>query len=153
MFSTSPLLRSRRVPLLAAIVAIALLLAFAISFAATSRVSAQDASASPEASPVAAEGTEETGPPELKQVTVGFYLTSIYDLDQQTSTYYADFYMWMRWQGDYDPTFTVEILNNIERWGLTMTPIFEEPKELPTGELLQQFHVQGQFFQPLSLSD
>jgi hypothetical protein len=60
---------------LAAIAAIALLLAFAISFAAPSQVSAQDASASPEASPVAGEGTEETGPPELKQVTVGFYLT------------------------------------------------------------------------------
>ncbi len=112
------------------------------------------AAQTPEASPVAGDSsTEAAAPSEPVEVAVGFYLTSIYGLDQQTSTYYADFYMWMRWQGEIDPTASVEFLNNIERWGLTMTPLFEEPMILPSGESLAQFHVQGQFFQPLLLEN
>lgn len=134
-----------------ALVILALAVAGAMWLA--SPAAAQELTASPEASPVALEepaAEEFTG---VREVTVGFYLTSIYGLDQQASTYYADFYMWMKWSGDFDPTATVELLNNIERWGLTMTPIYEEPAVLPTGEFIQQFHMQGQFFQPLSLND
>lgn len=88
-----------------------------------------------------------------QQVTVGFYAMSLQGFDQEDNSYYADFYMWLRWKGEHDPTASLELTNNIERWGLTMTPVYEEPKELPTGELIQQFHVQGRFFQPLDMSD
>ncbi len=44
-------------------------------------------------------------------------------------------------------------MNNIERWGLTQTPVYEKPKQLPSGEFTQQYHVQGQFFSALDLSD
>jgi hypothetical protein len=87
------------------------------------------------------------------QVTVGIYLAEVHGLDQQESTFYADFYMWMRWTGNRDPTPTLELLNNVARWSLTMNPIFESPISLPTGEKLQQFHVQGQFYEPLLLED
>lgn len=141
-----------RLPVVGAVVLVVLILAGA------GRLRAQEPSvATPVASPAvdAATPAPDSGgvPDEPIEVTVGFYLTSIYGLDQQASSYYADFYLWMRWQGDVDPTVTVELLNNVERWGLTMTPIFEEPEQLPSGERLQQFHVQGQFFQPLSMKD
>ena len=90
---------------------------------------------------------------EPQQVTVGLYLSEVHGLDQQESTYFADFYMWMRWRGDRDPTPTLELLNNVARWTLTMTPIFPKPVALPGGETLQQFHVQGQFYEPLLLED
>lgn len=133
------------------------ILAVCISGSSPSSVAARQV-ATPEASPAASPISEPDGASSLPndgpiEVTVGFYLTSIYGLDQQASSYYADFYLWMRWSGEVDPTFTVELLNNVERWGLTMTPIFEEPSVLPSGEYLQQFHVQGQFFQPLSMID
>src|SRR5690349_21578951 len=54
------------------------------------------------ATPVAPAGTPEATEPESTgptEVTVGIYLTSIYALDQQSSTFYADFYLWMRWRG------------------------------------------------------
>jgi hypothetical protein len=129
-----------------------LFLAAGLVWSSPAPVAAQQATpvASPEATVGEPAVEEPTGP---MQVTVGFYLTSIYSLDQQAGTFYADFYLWMRWQGENDPTLTVEMLNNIERWGLTMTPVSEEAVELPSGEFLQQFHVQGQFVQPLAMDD
>lgn len=91
-----------------------------------------------------------TGP--LK-VAIGFYAMTIQGLDQQDNSYYADFYFWLRWKGASDPSATVEFMNNVERWGLTQTPVYEKPKVLATGEKTQQFHVQGKFFAPLDLSD
>jgi hypothetical protein len=61
--------------------------------------------------------------------------------------------MWLRWKGNRDPTPTLELLNNVARWSLTMKPIYTEPVALPSGEKLQQFHVQGQFYEPLLLED
>jgi hypothetical protein len=108
--------------------------------------------ATPAATPAAAPapGDEAAGP---RQVTVGLYLAEIHGLDQQDSTFHADFYLWMRWRGEPDPTLTVELMNAAERWTLTMTRIYAEPVALPSGERLQQFHVQGTFFEPLVLAD
>jgi hypothetical protein len=86
-------------------------------------------------------------------VTVGIYVVEVHGVDQQESTFNADFYLWMRWTGELDPTPTVELLNNVARWTLTMEPIFAEPQSLPSGERLQQFHVQGQFYKPMLLED
>ncbi|MFL5761734.1 MAG: hypothetical protein ACJ789_18665 [Thermomicrobiales bacterium] len=97
-----------------------------------------------------ASGGETNGP--LK-VTIGFYLAEVHGLDQQESTFFADFYMWMRWKGNNDPTPTVELLNNVARWALTMKQIYATPVSLPSGERLQQFHIQGQFYEPLLLQD
>lgn len=110
--------------------------------------------ATPVASPFAVVGPTSTADGNgALQVTVGLYIVEIHGLDQQASTFYADFYLWMRWRGDLDPTPTFEFLNNTERWSLTKTRIFEEPATLQDGERLQQFHIQGQFFEPLVLQD
>ena len=88
-----------------------------------------------------------------QEVAVGFYPNMFHSLNQQNSTFYADLYLWMRWKGENDPTATAEFVNNVEKWGFTATRIYEKPLRLKDGQSLQQLHVQGQFFQPLSLHD
>jgi hypothetical protein len=107
----------------------------------------------PVASPSARTGPTPNNAPGPLQVTVGLYLVEVHGLDQEESTYHADFYLWMRWHGEPDPTPTVELFNNVARWSLTMRQIFPEPVVLPSGERLQQFHVEGAFFEPLVLQD
>jgi hypothetical protein len=141
------LLSGRQVAVAYALVAIGLL-------AVSPRLGHPTLAATPVASPVAttepAHNADATGP---LQVTVGLYVVEFHALDQQQSTFQADFYLWMRWRGERDPTTTMELINTVERWGLTKTQIYAEPVALPDGERLQQFHVQGEFFAPLSLED
>jgi hypothetical protein len=90
-------------------------------------------------------------------VFVGAYAMTIQELDQQNSSFYADFYLWLRWDPadqpeDFDPSSTMEFVNNLERWGLTQNAVYEEPKQLPNGQVTQQYHVQGKFFSALDLS-
>ncbi|MGL5810566.1 MAG: hypothetical protein ACRCYQ_11525 [Nocardioides sp.] len=91
------------------------------------------------------------------EVYVGAYAMTIQELDQQNSSFYGDFYLWMRWDAtddpEFDPSATMEFVNNLERWGLTQNPVYEKPKELPNGQLTQQYHVQGKFFSALELTD
>ncbi len=52
----------------------------------------------------------ETPRKEPAKVTVGIYLTDIYDVDLKKSTYNADFYIWFIWKGPVDPK-RFEIVN------------------------------------------
>ena len=76
------------------VVALALTLAAllwtSLAWRSPTPVAAQDATpvASPEATIGEAASEQPAGP---TQMTVGFYLTSIYCLDQEAGTYYADF--------------------------------------------------------------
>jgi hypothetical protein len=38
-----------------------------------------------------------------EQVYVGIYINDVYELDLKQSNYVVDFYIWFRWQGQYDP--------------------------------------------------
>jgi hypothetical protein len=109
--------------------------------------------ATPVASPPARTGPTPNDASGPLQVTVGLYLVEVHGLSQEESTYHADFYLWMRWHGEPDPTPTIELFNNVGRWSLTMRQIFPEPITLPSGQQLQQFHVEGEFFEPLELTD
>ena len=63
----------------------------------------------------------------------------------------------MRWRGHGDgygnPARSFEITNNIERWGLSKSPVYAAPKVLANGQKLQSFRIQGRFFEPLNLID
>jgi hypothetical protein len=94
---------------------------------------------------------------EPTEVYVGAYAMTVQELDQQNSSFYADFYLWFRWDAvdgdpEYDPSSSMEFVNNLERWGLTQNAVYEKPKELPNGQFTQQYHVQGKFFSALDLS-
>lgn len=88
-------------------------------------------------------------------VHVGAYAMTVQELDQQNSSFYADLYIWFRWDAtedpEADPSATMEFVNNLERWGLTQNPVYEVPKKLPNGQFTQQYHVQGKFFSALDL--
>ncbi len=53
---------------------------------------------------------QSTEPSALQPTFVGFYINDLYELDLKKSTYTADFYLWMRWRGNADPS-NFEFLN------------------------------------------
>jgi len=92
--------------------------------------------------------------PGAQQVVVGVYPTTVYELNVETSTYYALAYVWLRWKGDIDPTATLEFTNQADTQGrLTKTNLLEKPATLRNGSHYQIMTVQGRFFQPFSLLD
>ena len=92
-------------------------------------------------------------PASAKQVAVGFYPISVYQLDMASNTFYVDTYMWLRWKGDIDPTATIEFTNMVEEWGKQQENLLTEPKVLPDGSKYQIMRVEGRFVQPFSLAD
>ena len=104
---------------------ILLLLSFVASAVLIGGVASADSGTS--RTVAAPSGPEVDVPADATTVTVGFYAVTLQGLDQADNSYFADFFMWMRWRGDRDPTATLELTNNIERWGLTMAKVYDEP--------------------------
>jgi hypothetical protein len=77
--------------------------------------------------------------PSAPQATyVGFYVNDLSQLDLKKSTYIADFYVWLRWRGDEDPS-NIEFLNG----SLDMK---EHPNTLDAaGSKYVSFHCRGTF--------
>lgn len=92
--------------------------------------------------------TNPTPPPQ--QVLTGFYLMNLYNLNLDEHSFYADFYIWFKWKGDIDPT-TIEFVNAVEKWGMTMEPFEDSIILLSDGWNYQGFRVEGRFFQPYVL--
>lgn len=91
---------------------------------------------------------------EPAQVTVGAYINDIQDLSLATHSYAADLYVWFRWRDhELDPASSVEFINGYELWGHTVETTYDEPIELPSGELYQVLRVQGRFGKKLPLHD
>lgn len=80
-----------------------------------------------------------------QEVKVGLYLSNVNDIDLVAGTYTADFYVWFRWKGDIDPTEKFEFKNEIERWGTTVTPLYEEPATFEDGTRYQLVNYHGMF--------
>ena len=87
-------------------------------------------------------------PPSAQQVIVGVYPISIYNIDYAGNTYFAEAYVWMRWQGEINPMESLEFVNIVDRWSLMMIPLTEEPIEMPDGSLYQGMRISGRFSQP-----
>jgi hypothetical protein len=90
-------------------------------------------------------------PAQAEQVETGIFAMNLYDIDAARNTYYLDFYLWFKWQGDIDPTGSLELANGVEDWGVSSVPVYEEPEELPDGSFYQAWRVEGRFVQPLIL--
>lgn len=86
-------------------------------------------------------------------VHVGLYGTNVYELSFEDNTFYFSGYVWMRWKGDLAPTSTLEFVNAVETWGLMVTPLTEEPEQLPNGDYVQTLSVQGRFYKSFALGD
>jgi len=84
-------------------------------------------------------------PPTAEQVKVGFYAQNVYELNQADNTYYIDFYVWFKWNGEIDPTQNLEFMNGVEDWGMTKVNAYETPKQLLDSSFYQVIRVEGRF--------
>lgn len=117
------------------------------------------ASTSMKPSSVATEGehivgtyTPRTTTPEGVQVVkVGIYPIDVYDIDYKANSYAMTAYVWMQWNGDIDPTSTLEFTNAIEDWAQLRTNLYEEPQELPNGDKYMIMRLNAHFYQPFDL--
>lgn len=92
-------------------------------------------------------------PASAQKVYVGFYPTTVYDLNIQSSTYNMRGYVWLRWKGPIDPTASFELTNAVDISDLTKSAFYTTPEKLPDGSLYQIYTVQGRFHQHFRLHD
>lgn len=88
---------------------------------------------------------------QVERVETGIFAVSIYDIDLKSNSFYADFYMWFKWQGDIDPITYLEVTNSISDWSMMSVPAHPEPERLPDGSFYQISRVEGRFLQSFDL--
>ncbi|MCB9273931.1 MAG: hypothetical protein H6564_07810 [Lewinellaceae bacterium] len=88
--------------------------------------------------------------PGQEVVYTGIYLMNLYDLNINEHSFYADFYIWFKWQGERDPM-NIEFVNAVEKWGFTQNDFHEEPLELPDGFHYNGMRIEGRFYHPFDL--
>lgn len=83
-------------------------------------------------------------------VVIGAYIDNIQSINFETSSFTADFFIWMRWTNrDLHPDEHFEIMNSSDSWSTTIAPLEVGPIEQPDGTLYHSFHYQGAFnFKP-----
>lgn len=95
------------------------------------------------ASSVWAQEPKESG---ISQVTVGAYINDIQSVDLHEHSYAVDIYIWFRWTDpELAPHETMEVVNPYELWGHVRSTVYEQPLQLPDGQLYQVVRVQGKF--------
>lgn len=94
----------------------------------------------------------EKAPASAQVVEVGFFPVAAHTIDESTSTYNLDFYMWMRWKGGRDPTNHISFANSVNKWGMTKTVLYEKPVKLDDGTMYQFMRVEGTFQEAFSLA-
>lgn len=80
----------------------------------------------------------------------GMYLMNIYDLNVTEYTFYADFYLWFKWQGEADPM-QIEFVNAVEKWAFTSSPFHEEAVEKSGGYRYNGMRAEGRFYHSFDL--
>lgn len=92
-----------------------------------------------------------------ERVAIGLYLHHVPELDLRSNSYLADFYLWFRWSGEFDPTETFEFTNLVDGWDVMRAVLYTDdegnpaPEEMPDGSLYQVIHVQGRFGHPFDV--
>lgn len=86
-------------------------------------------------------------------VRTGVFLNNLYDLNMDANSFYADFYIWFKWKGDFDPT-NVEFVNSIEKWSVTNTQFDNDsvPVQMKDGMNYRIFRIEGRFLHSFSLN-
>ena len=91
--------------------------------------------------------------PSAQRVTVGLYVINVYDINLSSQTYYLTGYVWMRWQGENDPTGSLDFTNAVEEVVLVRKNLYEKPLVLEDGSYYQAMRIQGCFSQPFDLTN
>jgi hypothetical protein len=90
--------------------------------------------------------------PKAQEVKTGIYLINIYELNINTHSFNADFYIWFKWKGDLDPT-NIEFTNAVQKWGITQVPFYEEPVLLDDGNYYYGMRFESRFNHAFELAD
>jgi hypothetical protein len=81
--------------------------------------------------------------PTAQVVAVGTYWVNITAIDFQADTCYLTAHLWLRWQGDTDPTASLEFANAVEAKQLKTTASLSSPKVPADGSMYQEMRVNG----------
>ncbi|MFZ2898723.1 MAG: hypothetical protein WA004_08885 [Saprospiraceae bacterium] len=80
----------------------------------------------------------------------GVYLMNLYDLNVSEYSFYADFYVWMKWKGERHPL-GIEFVNAVEKWGFTQLDFSDTVQVLPDGSNYGGMRIEGRFFHSFDL--
>lgn len=95
---------------------------------------------------------DSSGGPEI--VKVGFLVNNIQDIDLEHHRYQIDFYIWYQWSDpEFDPSKSMEFMNDAERWATMRAPAFEEPVQLEDGSFYFRERILSTFKRNLPLED
>ncbi|MBK7407000.1 MAG: hypothetical protein IPL49_13460 [Saprospirales bacterium] len=89
-------------------------------------------------------------PEDAQQARCGIYLMNLYDLNVSEYSFYADFYVWMKWEGDRDPM-NIEFVNAVEKWGFTQLDFSDTAEVLEDGSSYNGMRIEGRFFHSFDL--
>jgi len=98
-----------------------------------------------------AESTTDSGAP--TRVRLGVYLNEIQSIDLTENAYTVDFYLWLTWTGDLDPSSTLDFVNEDAKAFPRSRPFDEEPQVLPDGRKYQGWHVLSTFKSLFNFAD
>ncbi len=100
-----------------------------------------------------------TIPSTAEIVSYGITPVNVYGVSVAGNTWDFNFYMWMRWKGDLDPTSTTQFINTASAetsfqvtYAYTASDGSEQPMTLPDGSKFQRLYVQGGFAQDFKLN-
>lgn len=85
-----------------------------------------------------------------QQAQCGIYLMNLYDLNVSEYSFYADFYVWMKWKGERDPL-NIEFVNAVEKWGFTQNPFSDTTQILEDGSNYNGMRIEGRFYHSFDL--
>ena len=86
----------------------------------------------------------------LRQARCGIYLMNLYDLNVSEYSFYADFYVWMKWRGERDPL-NIEFVNAVEKWGFTQSDFSDTVQVKPDGSFYNGKRIEGRFYHSFDL--
>ncbi len=86
----------------------------------------------------------------LNQALCGIYLMNLYDLNVSEYSFYADFYVWMKWRHERDPL-NVEFVNAVEKWGFTQNYFSDTVQVKPDGSYYNGMRIEGRFYHSFDL--
>ena len=104
--------------------------------------------------PTDAAGSAASNPGEPAVVRVGFLINDIQDLDLARHRYQIDFYIWYQWSDpSFNPTDSIEFMNDAERWATMRSSNTEEPVQLEDGSYYYREHIMSMFKTNMPLED
>lgn len=91
-----------------------------------------------------------TAAAQQEEAHCGVYLMNLYDLNVSEYSFYADFYVWMKWKGERYPL-GIEFVNAVEKWGFTQLDFSDTVQVLPDGSNYGGMRIEGRFFHSFDL--